>query len=177
VSANRRTDRQTETRYYDQYNYSEKCFFFKSSRDIWPNDLSVNWCSVTRINISDALNHNSEQNYCPKLFIYTLRDLQIVSYIALFKKIQPSYHTVSFIIVPTKATYRTMSSTRWIQSPPSDPTMLESHLTLRRSSGFLHFRYKYSLFHPVYPRWFSLFFYCLVTVFNIQVFGKSAFAF
>jgi len=86
----------------------------------------------------------------------------MVLYSLLFEKTQPSYHTVRFIILPTKATFRTVSSTRWIQSPPSNPTMLESHLPLCRSSGFLHFFYKYCLFHPVYHRWFSRLFYCLV---------------
>jgi len=111
-------------------------FFFSSSCVIWPNDLSVNWCSLTWISISDALNHNFEKNCCLGLFIYTLRDIQIVLYILLFDKTQPSYHTVRFNILPTKATFRIMSSTRWIQSPSSDPTMLESHLPLCRPIVF-----------------------------------------
>jgi len=92
--------------------------------------------------------------------------------ILLFEKTQPSYHTVSFIILPTKATFRTMSSTRWIQSPPSGPTMLESHLPLCRSNGFLHFLYKHCLFHPVYHRWFSRLFYCLVRCLVLRHLGK-----
>lgn len=128
-------------------------FFLRGgpSHGVQPNALSVNWCYMTWINFSDALNHNCEQNYYPKLSIYTSRDLQMVLYVLLFKKIQPFYHTMRFIIVLTKSTYQAMSSTRQIQSPPSDPTMLESHLPLCRSSSFLHFLYKYCLFTQCIP--------------------------